>query len=355
MIWRNQIKNFGLWQSTVLVVLLAVLITCLVALIFSLVSGVALPVLMWVGLALAPIITVGPIIYFTISMIFKLEQAELAVTRVEAENLSLRSRLSPAESKEHDQLISDLNSFAQTVAHDLKSPLTTILGFSSMLSDHQAQIPPEQQKEALQSIFKTALKMNNIIQELLLLAAVRQSDVKTRVLDMPKIVNEVKQRLSTFINESQAQVTMPAANAWPKVIGYGPWIEEVWINYVSNAIKYGGRPPVVEIGVDAHGFDNAVGRQMIRFWVRDNGKGISQEDQDRLFTQFTRLEQVRAEGHGLGLSIVLRIIEKLGGQVGVESEIGKGSLFYFTLPLEAQSPTIPRNLFKPRAKKETQN
>ena len=71
---------------------------------------------------------------------------------------------------------------------------------------------------------------------------------------------------------------------------------------------------------------------MVRFWVRDNGTGIPPEQQARLFTPFTRLAQARATGHGLGLSIVQRIVEKLGGQVGVESQPGQGSLFSFTLP-----------------------
>jgi signal transduction histidine kinase len=99
----------------------------------------------------------------------------------------------------------------------------------------------------------------------------------------------------------------------------------VWVNYVSNALKYGGRPPRVELGATPQD-------GVVRFWVRDNGAGLTAEDQERLFTEFTRLHQVRAEGYGLGLSIVRRIIEKLGGDVGVESEVGKGSTFYFTLP-----------------------
>jgi signal transduction histidine kinase len=70
----------------------------------------------------------------------------------------------------------------------------------------------------------------------------------------------------------------------------------------------------------------------VRFWLRDHGSGVSEEDQVRLFTPFTQLEQVRATGHGLGLSIVRRIVEKLGGEVGMESRVREGSTFYFTLP-----------------------
>ena len=71
---------------------------------------------------------------------------------------------------------------------------------------------------------------------------------------------------------------------------------------------------------------------MVRFWVRDNGPGLTRAEQRRLFTPFTRLDQARARGHGLGLSIVRRIVEKLGGQVEVESEVGQGSVFTFRLP-----------------------
>jgi two-component system sensor histidine kinase/response regulator len=103
-------------------------------------------------------------------------------------------------------------------------------------------------------------------------------------------------------------------------------VEEIWTNYVSNAIKYGGVPPRVEVGASNEG------EQIVRFWVRDNGPGLNEQQRQRLFTEFARLEPRRSEGHGLGLSIVQRIAEKLGGRVGCESAPGKGSTFWFTLP-----------------------
>jgi signal transduction histidine kinase len=110
------------------------------------------------------------------------------------------------------------------------------------------------------------------------------------------------------------------------VLGHGPWIEEVWVNYLSNAVLFGGEPPHVELGwtEEADGF--------VRFWVRDNGSGLTSTEQARLFTSFERLDRVRAKGHGLGLSIVRRIVERLGGAVGVKSQVGAGSTFSFTLP-----------------------
>jgi len=87
----------------------------------------------------------------------------------------------------------------------------------------------------------------------------------------------------------------------------------------------------VELGATEQ-FDQATKQPMVRFWVRDNGSGISTGAQGRLFTPFTRLDQVSVKGHGLGLSIVRRIVEKLDGKVDVESQEGRGSTFAFTLP-----------------------
>jgi len=137
-----------------------------------------------------------------------------------------------------------------------------------------------------------------------------------------------QRRLAGMIKENQAEIILQEASAWPVALGYGPWVEQIWVNYLSNAIKYGGRPPCVEMGATQQP-DN-----MIRFWVHDNGNGLSLDEQAQLFTPFTRLGQVRAQGYGLGLSIVRRIVEKLGGQVGIESDgvPGHGSVFFFTLP-----------------------
>jgi predicted aldo/keto reductase-like oxidoreductase len=163
-------------------------------------------------------------------------------------------------------------------------------------------------------------------------------------LDMASIVAEAQQRLAYMVEERQAEITLP--DTWPVALGYGPWVEEVWVNYLSNALKYGGQPPRVELGASSPlvppigggappsipSIGGEVSGGMVRFWVRDNGPGFAPEEQAQLFTLFTRLDRIRAKGHGLGLSIVRRIVEKMGGQVGVESEVGRGSVFTFTLP-----------------------
>jgi signal transduction histidine kinase len=223
----------------------------------------------------------------------------------------------------------ELDAFAHTVAHDLKAPLGAISGFADLLRSQQ-NMPAEDVKLCARSIASSARKMSNVIDELLLLAEVRASGVEMQPLDMARIVDAARKRLGPMIGRFRAEVALP--DNWPVALGYGPWIEQVWVNYLSNAIKYGGEPPRVELGADASG-DAGLSQGRVRFWVRDNGPGLGEEEIGRLFVPFTRLDQARAQGHGLGLSIVRRIVEKLGGGVGVESEPGEGSLFYFALPL----------------------
>ena len=218
----------------------------------------------------------------------------------------------------------ELDAFAHTVAHDLRSPLTLITGFAELLEYHCAAMLDEEWQNCLHSIVQNGRKMSSIIDGLLLLAGVRKMEVELGPLDMASIVAEAQQRLAHMVEEHQAEIVLPAA--WPVALGYGPWVEEMWVNYLSNAIKYGGRPPRVELGATVQSDGMAC------FWVRDNGPGLTPEEQARLFTPFTRLDQISAKGYGLGLSIVLRIVGKLGGQAAVETEIDRGSVFTFTLP-----------------------
>jgi signal transduction histidine kinase len=219
----------------------------------------------------------------------------------------------------------ELDAFAHTVAHDLKDPLSHVVGFAQVLEKDYAALPEGELHRYLHTMVQSGRKMSNIIDELLLLASVRKmEEVELGPLDVKGIVEDAQQRLTYLIEKHQAEIILP--ESWPVASGYGPWVEEVWVNYLSNAIQYGGRPPRVELGatVQADG--------QVCFWVRDNGPGLTPEEQARLFTPFTRLDQARAKGHGLGLSIARRIVEKLGGQVGVESQMGQGSVFTFTLP-----------------------
>ncbi len=236
---------------------------------------------------------------------------------------------------EREQLIEDLDAYAHSVAHDLKNPLSISLGFASLLQDEMDETVPQSHKELTDHILHINWKMAEIVNSLLMLASVRQlSEIQTYPLQMGDIVEEALLRLALVIEETQAEITIPPKDRWPLSLGYAPWIEEVWANYISNALKYGGTPPHIEVGATSQ--DDG----MVKFWVKDNGRGLTREEQGRLFIQFTRLDESRAEGHGLGLSIAKRIVEKLGGEVGVTSTLDEGSVFSFTLPASAQTEYV---------------
>lgn len=229
----------------------------------------------------------------------------------------------------------ELEAFARTVAHDLKNPLNLIINYTEEVLETCPLGTPidEEATQQLGKVVQSGQKMINIIEALLLLAGVsKQENIPTQVLDMGKIITQViEHRLAHLFTHHQVHIEFPSH--WPAAVGYAPWLEEVWANYLSNALKYGGNPPHITLGADVQPNDK------IRFWIKDNGLGLSPTAQAQLFTPFTRLHQSRAEGHGLGLSIVQQIIEKLGGEVGIESQLNQGSLFYFTLPTHSTQPT----------------
>ncbi len=229
------------------------------------------------------------------------------------------------EITERGNLIAELDAFSHTVAHDLKNPVGVTVSYAKFLKKYCTQMSKEELQQYADTILRNGYKMTNIIDELLLLASTRKEEVELRPLKMADILDEVQHRLSFMIEEYKAELLLPST--WPMTYGYGPWVEEVWTNYLSNGMKYGGQPPIVEFGA------TVLGDGMVKFWVHDNGQGLTQKHQDKLFIPFTRLKQVSVQGYGLGLSIVQRIVEKLGGKVAVESEgvAGKGSIFSFTL------------------------
>lgn len=220
----------------------------------------------------------------------------------------------------------ELDAFAYTVAHDLKNPIASMMGFASLIKNYIARMPQEKVIESIDLILESGYKLKEIIDGLLLLAGVNKNKaVEISDLDMKIIVDDARRRLHALVEQTQAEFVMP--EQWPAAAGYGPWVEEVWMNYLSNAMKYGGEPPRIEIGAEVLEADG-----IVRYYVRDNGTGLTDDERQRVFTPFTRLNQAKAEGHGLGLSIVQRIVNKLGGDVTVSSQPGQGSEFSFTLP-----------------------
>jgi len=244
-----------------------------------------------------------------------------------------------SEIGKREKLIEELDAFAHTVAHDLRSSLSSIFSASEIMEEIIKLNDKNLLCELSNLINHSANKSIQITHELLLLATTDKTEVERKPLNMGQIFNESKMQLADLIKNSNTTFTEPAE--WPQALGYAPWIEEVWSNYISNAIKYSGTPPIIEVGADVLNNGN------IKFWIKDNGKGLTSEEQKKLFKNFVRLNPERADGYGLGLSIVKKIVEKLDGTAGVESKGNvNGSKFFFILP-SGQKKQYPINKVNP--------
>ena len=216
----------------------------------------------------------------------------------------------------------ELDAYAHTIAHELHSQLNSIIGFSQVLLNN-VELAKEKHDSYLDMIITSGYKMNSIVREMLLFASLKKEEILRAKLSMNDIVQEALKRIS-HTERQKAQISID--KNFEVSVGYGPWIEEVWYNYIYNAIKYGGTPPKIEIGSSKA--DNGYSK----FWVKDNGIGLSKKQCDLIFVDPTKLGHNFIKGHGLGLSIVKRIVKRLDGWVQVESTPNLGSTFSFYLP-----------------------
>lgn len=237
------------------------------------------------------------------------------------------------EQKERER---GLQGYTGNLAHELNGLLGNILGYTEvLLSEDAPSLSQEQKLNALRIIATKARDMAEVIESLRLLAMGEDENIRKRftTLDMRDIFDDVWEGLEPVILEHEVQITIP--DSWPAAVGYKPWVRSALTNYISNAIKYGGNPP--KIRVEAQMSED--GREL-RFSIHDNGEGITEEQQSQLFIPFSRLDiHSKIEGHGLGLALVKKLIEKQDGTVGVSSKIGEGSCFWFTLPTSSVSLT----------------
>lgn len=219
----------------------------------------------------------------------------------------------------------ELEQFTYTVSHDLKAPIITIKGFLGFLGEDARSGNHERLDRDILRIGDAVDKMHRLLNELLELSRIgRLMNVPTAV-PFHELVDEALVLLEGRLQSTPAQVTF--AKELPVVLGDRQRLLEVVQNLLDNAVKFSaGEPtPLVEIGV--MGYENG----MPVFFVRDNGIGISSEHHERIFGLFNKLDPT-AEGTGVGLALVKRIVEFHGGRIWVESKAGQGAMFLFTLP-----------------------
>jgi signal transduction histidine kinase len=218
----------------------------------------------------------------------------------------------------------ELDSFVYVVSHDLKSPLVAIQGMASMIAADHADRLDERGRRYLERISANVAQMERLIADLLALSRVGREARRPERIAVNEIVDDVLAELADTIRSRGVKVTCGDLGC---VVGIRTQLVQVWTNLVSNAVKYlGDQPePVVEISATDRG-------DVVEYRVRDNGIGIDAAYHARIFELFQRLQDVDAEGSGVGLPIVKKIVEAAGGRVWVESVKGAGATFSFTWP-----------------------
>ncbi len=228
----------------------------------------------------------------------------------------------------------DLESFSYSVSHDLRSPLRHISSFVSLLEEHLTGQLDDTAQKYLSTIGGSARHMSQLIDGLLAFSRLGRSAVNLTAVDFTLLVDAV---VSQLAHDTQGRVVdWVIAPDLPVVQGDALLLREVWANLLGNAFKY-TRPRErarIEVGWSV---DPAVG---YTFSVRDNGVGFDTKYASKLFGVFQRLHRASEfEGTGIGLALTRRILERHGGSIWAESQVGQGSVFHFSLPFEGCSPT----------------
>ena len=218
--------------------------------------------------------------------------------------------------------------FIANVSHELRTPLTSIQGYVETLVDDTSP-SPETTREFLGIIQKNASRMNRLTEDLLALASIESPDYKLALQPFraSALVQDAIESLGGIVVDSEVELASAGAPD-ATVLADPDAMNQVFGNLIENAVKYGKSGKRILVGAEP--IENGV-----EFWVRDFGPGISSEHLERIFERFYRVDKARSResgGTGLGLAIVKHIVQAHGGRVWVESELGAGSAFHFTLP-----------------------
>jgi signal transduction histidine kinase len=221
----------------------------------------------------------------------------------------------------------ELERFTYTVSHDLKSPLFTIRGFLGYLERDALSGNHERLTADIQRITQATDKMNRLLNELLELSRIGRIKNESTFVPFEKIAREAVELVHGRLVEGGIEIHI--APNLPVVWGDYPRLVEVLQNLLDNAAKFMGdqKEACIEIGQYGEEYGKPI------FYVRDNGVGIAPEHFERVFGLFNKLDP-KTDGTGIGLALVKRIIEVHGGRLWVESEVGRGTTFFFTLVLE---------------------
>jgi light-regulated signal transduction histidine kinase (bacteriophytochrome) len=247
---------------------------------------------------------------------------------------SLQSYMSELERSNQE-----LDDFAYIASHDLKEPLRGLFNHASfLLEDYQDKLD-EDGTRRLKRIAYLSQRMERLVNDLLYFSRIGRAELAVQETDLNNVIVEIRQMTETLLAERHARIIVP--RPLPRIICDKPRVTEVFRNLITNAVKYNDKAERrVEIGfLDVLNTRDGLERNV--FYVKDNGIGIEADFHQEIFRIFKRLQNAsegQEAGTGVGLTFVKKIIERHGGRIWLESEPGKGTVFYFNLKLGWQEP-----------------
>ncbi|HEY9861058.1 MAG TPA: CHASE3 domain-containing protein [Candidatus Obscuribacterales bacterium] len=246
------------------------------------------------------------------------EQLQQNTTELERRVLERTAQLQAANT--------ELEAFGYSVSHDLRAPLRAMQGFTQALMEDYSDVLDKVGQDYARRISKAAQRMDVLIEDLLAYSRLSRAELELKPIDLDLLIAEIIAQLEPEIHQRQAQIIV--VSPLLPAIAHRVTLVQVLINLLMNAIKFvaPGVQPQIKIWTEAR-------PDQVRLWIQDNGIGIAPEHQERIFRVFERLHGVESyPGTGIGLAIVRKGAERMGGQVGVESSLGVGSRFWLELP-----------------------
>jgi PAS domain S-box-containing protein len=221
------------------------------------------------------------------------------------------------------ETVGELQAFSYSISHDLRAPLRSMQGFAQILVDDYSSKLDERGVEHLQRIVRSSRRLDSLIQDVLSYSKVLQAPSLVQPVELDGLLRDI---IATYPNGRKAEFHIQGK--LPRVLGNEAFLTQCFSNLLVNASKFvaPGITPSVEIGAEDRE------QPLVRVWIKDNGIGIAPENHKRIFRMFEQVNPAsKYEGTGIGLTIVRKAAERMGAEVGFESELGKGSRFWIQL------------------------
>lgn len=222
------------------------------------------------------------------------------------------------------ELVGELEHFSYTISHDMRAPLRAMKSFAAILQEDCAISSRQENRELLERIGTAASRMDKLISSSLDYARILSQNLRTEPVDLAVLIEGL---IQTYPNLLPEKADIDLAPNLPVVRGSEAALTQCFSNLLGNAVKFviPGRRPSVRVWGEPSG-------ALMRIWIQDNGIGIAKDEQARIFDMFFRAARDCYEGTGMGLALARKVVTRLGGRIGVESEEGVGSRFWVELP-----------------------